>query len=48
MMSPKEHDYSNNSLSKLCFKIDPKISDNVSDSINSCPVIYVLDGKTDQ
>jgi hypothetical protein len=38
-------DYSYNNLSQSCFG---QVSNNMSDSISSCSVIYVLDGKTDQ
>jgi hypothetical protein len=41
-------DYSYNNLSQSCFGQDTIISNNVSGSIHSCSVIYVLDGETDQ
>jgi DNA-binding beta-propeller fold protein YncE len=41
-------DYSYNNLSQSCFGQDTIISNNVSDTIHSCSVIYVLDGETDQ
>lgn len=42
-------DFSYNNLSQSCFGQNNTVaSNNVSDSIYSCSVIYVLDGKTDQ
>src|SRR5918996_2628810 len=41
-------DYYSNYLSQSCFGQNTVTSNNVSDSIYSCSVIYVLDGETDQ
>ena len=41
-------DYSYNNLSQSCIGQDTIISNNVSDTIHSCSVIYVLDGESDQ
>jgi DNA-binding beta-propeller fold protein YncE len=41
-------DYSYNNLSQSCIGQDTMNSNNVSDTIHSCSVIYVLNGETDQ